>query len=65
MDVEGAEREVLANGCYLDSVQHVIAELHDNYSFSDFSAVVAKHGLRGRPRGRGVRNDHRTPMTKG
>jgi hypothetical protein len=33
MDVEGAEREVLANGSYLDSVQHVIAELHDNLAF--------------------------------
>jgi FkbM family methyltransferase len=52
MDIEGAEREVLANGIYLDSVQHVVAELHDGYSFSDFSAAVAKHGLRARPPGR-------------
>ena len=48
MDIEGAEREVLAEGSYLRSVQHVIAELHNDYSFSDFRAAVATHGLRAR-----------------
>jgi FkbM family methyltransferase len=46
MDIEGAEREVLAKGGYLDKVQHIIAELHGDYGFSDFSAAVAVHGLR-------------------
>jgi FkbM family methyltransferase len=41
LDIEGAEREVLAKGRYLDSVQNVIAELHGNYSFSDFREAVA------------------------
>jgi FkbM family methyltransferase len=49
LDIEGAEREVLAKGDYLSAVQHVIAELHDGYGFSDFSAAVAKYGLRARP----------------
>jgi FkbM family methyltransferase len=48
MDIEGAEREILATGDYLGTVQHVVAELHNHYSFSDFSAAVAKHGLRAR-----------------
>ena len=48
MDIEGAERDVLAQGQYLESVQHVIAELHDDYSFSDFSEDVAIHGLQAR-----------------
>jgi FkbM family methyltransferase len=48
MDIEGAEREVLAIGDYLGTVQHVIAELHNDYDFSHFSAAVAKHGLRAR-----------------
>jgi FkbM family methyltransferase len=48
MDIEGAEREVLAEGSYLTSVQHVVAELHNDYSFSDFAASVAMHGLRAR-----------------
>jgi hypothetical protein len=46
IDIEGAEREVLAKGGYLDKVQHIIAELHGDYGFSDFSAAVAIHGLR-------------------
>jgi len=49
MDIEGAEREVLSKGDYLGTVQHVIAELHDDYSFSDFSVAVAEHGLRAQP----------------
>jgi FkbM family methyltransferase len=49
IDIEGAEREVLATGEYLRIVQHVIAELHNDYSFPYFSAAVAKHGLRARP----------------
>jgi FkbM family methyltransferase len=48
MDIEGAEREVLAEGQYLGSVQHAVVELHDGYSFSDFSAAVAIHGLHAR-----------------
>jgi FkbM family methyltransferase len=49
MDIEGAEREVLAAGNYLDAVQHIVAELHAGYSLADFSRAVAKHGLRARP----------------
>jgi FkbM family methyltransferase len=45
MDIEGAEREVLAAGSYLDAVQHVVAELHNDYSFADFGRDVATHGL--------------------
>jgi FkbM family methyltransferase len=45
MDIEGAEREVLAVGNYLDAVHHVVAELHDEYGFADFSKDVAAHGL--------------------
>jgi FkbM family methyltransferase len=48
MDIEGAEREVLAEGQYLRSVQHLIVELHNGYSFSDFSEAVAIHGLHAR-----------------
>ena len=46
MDIEGAEREILAEGDYLDKVQHIIAELHGDYRVSDFGAAVAVHGLR-------------------
>jgi FkbM family methyltransferase len=49
MDIEGAERAVLATGNYLNSVQHLVAELHDGFSFSDFSASVGRYGLRSRP----------------
>jgi FkbM family methyltransferase len=45
MDIEGAERTVLATGNYLASVQHLVAELHNDYSFSDFTAAVSRHGL--------------------
>jgi FkbM family methyltransferase len=48
MDIEGAEREVFAVGNYLNAVQHVVAELHNDYTFSDFSRNVAAHGLRAR-----------------
>jgi FkbM family methyltransferase len=49
MDIEGAEREVLAAGKYLDAVQHVVAELHDGYSLVDFGRDVSAHGLIARP----------------
>jgi FkbM family methyltransferase len=48
MDIEGAERAVLATGDYLNAVQHLVVELHDNYSFSNFSAAVGRYGLRSR-----------------
>jgi FkbM family methyltransferase len=48
MDIEGAEREVLAAGDYLGHVQHVIVELHDRYGFSDFNSAMRPHGLRAR-----------------
>lgn len=48
MDIEGAEREILGAGEYLDTVQHLIAELHGGYSFSDFSSAVAPRGLQAR-----------------
>ncbi len=49
MDIEGAEREVLAAGNYLDAVQHLVAELHDGYGLADFDRDVAAHGLVARP----------------
>ena len=45
MDIEGAEREVLAAGHYLDAVQHIVAELHGDYGMSDFGRDVGAHGL--------------------
>jgi FkbM family methyltransferase len=48
LDIEGAEREVLATGNYLDVVDHIVAELHDRYRFSDFERAVQAHGLRAR-----------------
>ena len=49
MDIEGAERAVLSAGNYLARTQSIVAELHDGYTFCDFSNAVAKHGLRARP----------------
>jgi FkbM family methyltransferase len=49
VDIEGAERDVLAAGSYLDSVGNVVAELHGDFGFSDFAAAVGKHGLVARP----------------
>ena len=48
MDIEGAEREVFARGQYLSKARHIIAELHGDYSFADFSAAVAESGLSAR-----------------
>jgi FkbM family methyltransferase len=63
MDIEGAEREVLAAGSYLDKVQHMVAELHDGYGFGDFSRIVARHGLHARAPDRTCRaiTAHRVP----
>jgi FkbM family methyltransferase len=49
MDIEGAERAVLSTGSYLARTKSVVAELHDGYSFCDFSNAVARHGLQARP----------------
>lgn len=49
MDIEGAEREVLSVGSYLDAVQHMAIELHGDYTLADFGKAVGSHGLRVRP----------------
>jgi FkbM family methyltransferase len=49
MDIEGAERNVLSTGNYLAQTQNIVAELHEAYTFSDFSKAVARYALRARP----------------
>ena len=48
LDIEGGEREVLARGHYLDVVDHIVAELHYGYGFTEFQQDVEAHGLAAR-----------------
>jgi FkbM family methyltransferase len=41
VDIEGAEKEVFANGQFLSRVGHIIIELHNDYSLDDFLKDVA------------------------
>ena len=36
VDIEGAEKEVFANGQFLPRVGHIVIELHNDYGFDDF-----------------------------
>jgi FkbM family methyltransferase len=42
MDVEGAEKEIFANGGFLRQVGFVIIELHDDYNIEQFSKHLAR-----------------------
>ena len=46
VDIEGAEKEVFANGEFLQRVGHIIIELHNDYGFDDFSKDVAQWQFR-------------------
>ena len=46
VDIEGAEREVFANGQFMQKVGFVIIELHDGYSLEHFSRDVARWAFR-------------------
>ena len=46
VDIEGAEKEVFANGEFLPRVGYIIIELHNDYGFDDFSKDVARWRFR-------------------
>ena len=46
VDIEGAEKEVFANGEFLPRVGYIIIELHNDYGFDDFSKDVARWQFR-------------------
>ena len=52
VDIEGAEREVFANGQFLPRVGHIVIELHNDYGFEEFARDLAPwHFIAVSPRG--------------
>jgi FkbM family methyltransferase len=45
VDIEGAEREVFANGRFMERVGVMIVELHDEYDTAHFASDVAEWGF--------------------
>lgn len=45
LDIEGAEEQVLANGGFLNRVEHVIIELHGNYDIHCLQRDIAPYGF--------------------
>lgn len=49
MDIEGAEKQVLAHPAFLAQTGAIVAELHPGYELADFARDVAPYGLEARP----------------
>jgi FkbM family methyltransferase len=45
LDIEGGEEEVLKNGTFMSRTEHIIIELHGNYTFPHFQRDVARWGF--------------------
>jgi FkbM family methyltransferase len=45
LDIEGAEEQVLANGAFLQRVEHIIIELHGEYGLRSFQHDIAPYGF--------------------
>ncbi len=57
VDVEGAERALFSNSpTWLERVNAIIIELHDDYSWREFGQAVAAYGLRAIPPGEALGN---------
>lgn len=51
VDIEGAEVDVFAAPSFLDRVQYVVVELHDDYTLDRFGADIVSKGFVARPPG--------------
>lgn len=49
LDIEGAEEQVFANGNFLDRVQHIVIELHNDYDFRRFQKDIEAFGFEAHP----------------
>ena len=45
LDIEGAEKQVLANGNFLERVRHIIIELHNDYDLRRFQKDIRAFGF--------------------
>lgn len=48
IDIEGAEREVFANGAFLARTRAIVAELHGSYDLDQFNADIGRWGMTAR-----------------